>query len=822
MEQLLRSEEVPAVIPEVPAVVSQAPAAGWEDLSGPLMYFPIRHHSPVCAFHLKKAIEAYEPDCILIEGPENAQEMIPVLSHGETKAPVALYYFYKDKKGLLSGEKEDYRCYYPFLDCSPELVALREAKRREIPARFIDLPYGEILLGTKSREGIRRENSGGEEKQIYNDDYLLSRSRYIRLLCEKTGMRSFEELWEKYFEIDGLFMETRDFVERMTLYCKLSREHTPRQELMEDGCLLRERYMADRIGEASCAFRKILVVTGGFHTGGIQELLKWQKDRFVCVGEKVKLHSFGEGEQGVYPLAYSMEAADALNGYASGMQSPGFYQQVWEQLAGKERGEGVYEAAVLNQLVQTGREARRKKEGISSYDVICALSMAKGLAALRGKQEPGLYELFDGALSCFVKGENNPSTDLPLRILRQLNTGRQTGRLCEDALRPPVLADFEGKCKSFGLKIESSAKAEVTLEIFSRKKHLSMSRFFYQTEFLETGFARRKKGADLVNRRDKSRIREVWEYRFSAQVLSALVDVSMAGGTVEEAGRSILIRKFAKSSCSREAAELLTRGFLMGFLEEQAGMGGHIKEVLLGDGDFFSLADGFSHLRMLYELQTLYQVEDAVELEELLAICFRKIVQLLPSMAAVKPEQERACMESCLSLYQMTGKEGFTHFRQDLIRALELLLEKKEIQPGLEGAVLGILYGYEGGYGKRIGEIAAGYLKGTQKRQLKSALFLRGLFFTARDLVFVREEFLTMIHELLGELSVEAFMQLLPELRQAFGYFTPMEIDRIAKKAAVLCGDAGMSGQAFLKGRMVSAQEYAYGELLDAYGEKKL
>lgn len=137
MEQLLRSQEVPAVD-----------------------FFPVRHHSPVCAFHLKKAIEAYEPDCILIEGPENAQEMIPVLSHEETGAPVALYYFFKDKKGLLSGEKEDYRCYYPFLDCSPELVALREAKKREIPARFIDLPYGEILLGTKRAEGIRRESCG--------------------------------------------------------------------------------------------------------------------------------------------------------------------------------------------------------------------------------------------------------------------------------------------------------------------------------------------------------------------------------------------------------------------------------------------------------------------------------------------------------------------------------------------------------------------------------------------------------------------------------------------------------------------------------------
>ena len=167
------------------------------DLSRPLLYFPIRHHSPACAFHLKKAIAAYEPDCILIEGPENAQEQIPVLAHRDTKAPVALYYFYRDSKGLLSEEKEDYRCYYPFLDSSPELAAIREAAQRGIPARFIDLPYGEILIGTARNRGIRAESG----KSSYNDDYLLSRSAYLRRLCENTGRRSFQEMCEKYFEI---------------------------------------------------------------------------------------------------------------------------------------------------------------------------------------------------------------------------------------------------------------------------------------------------------------------------------------------------------------------------------------------------------------------------------------------------------------------------------------------------------------------------------------------------------------------------------------------------------------------------------------------
>lgn len=85
METLLRGEKIPEV--------------DLYDLERPVLHFPIRHHSPACAWHLLHAIEEYDPDCILVEGPENALEQAAVLAHPDTKAPVALYYFYKDKKG---------------------------------------------------------------------------------------------------------------------------------------------------------------------------------------------------------------------------------------------------------------------------------------------------------------------------------------------------------------------------------------------------------------------------------------------------------------------------------------------------------------------------------------------------------------------------------------------------------------------------------------------------------------------------------------------------------------------------------------------------
>ena len=225
MENLLRGEKPTEVIPF--------------DLGAPIVYFPIRHHSPVCAWHLERVIETYRPECILVEGPENANELIGVLSDPDTVAPVALYYACRDEGRHLSDEEEPgtWRCYYPLLDTSPELVALRAARRLGIPGRFIDLSYAGILLATKEARGLRSM----EEKLSYASDRYLAQSRFQQRLCERAGLRSFEEFWEKYFEIEGMALSEEAFVHLMNTYCLLTRLDTPEVELSEDGCYARQR-----------------------------------------------------------------------------------------------------------------------------------------------------------------------------------------------------------------------------------------------------------------------------------------------------------------------------------------------------------------------------------------------------------------------------------------------------------------------------------------------------------------------------------------------------------------------------------------------------
>lgn len=809
MEGILRSEEMA----EIEALHQ---AAFRTDKN--LVFFPVRHHSPACSFHLTRLIREYQPDCILIEGPVEANDQIGALTEEEAITPLAIYYSYRDENGHISEEKRDYKCYYPFLDYSPELVALREGKRAGIRTAFIDLPYHEILIASEEGKGLL----AGKEKQNYNDDYLLSKNEYLTLLCNRQGLRSFDELWEKLFEINGLKLSTDEFVKNMLAYCLLSRKNTPEEELAAEGILAREQFMAEQIVKEQDSARKILVVTGGFHTPGLVELLTKEKRK------KVKLH--GKGQK-CYVMAYSMEAADLLNGYASGMPFPSFYQAIWETIS--QTGETPYQEAVLKYILSIGQKARKKDCGISTYDEICALQMGLGLSALRGKKEPGAYELYDSILACYVKGEYNASTELPVLMFFKEMTGRQVGKLGKTADVPPLVQDFEAQCKKLGFRISTTQPQTVVLDLFSSEKHQKMSRFLNRLVFLGATFARKTKGPNLSARTNRNLIRETWDYQWKTSVSGELIDKSVYGATVEEAAASYFKEQFTDPEVdAKQGAKLLVQAFEMGLMDEFSQGTNRLADILSREGSFFSLVECLDYLKMAFELRQLYHMDVQEELIEMLEDCYNKILILLPSMASVKDEDCEKAMNACKLLFEIatdksfcpgTSKtEGFSsadYRRGRLLDIFNAMLEKETIHPKLEGTVYGLFYGLDGDVFERILTASSGYMRGTHDKLLSTASFLRGLFFGAKDLVFSDASFLTITDQLIRTVSDDEFMQLLPELRLAFSYFTPRETDQIAAQAAALYGE-GL--QEFKKHKAVRPEVFRLGKELDQYAVARL
>ena len=808
MERILRSEEESELIKA---------ALSYEN---PVLYYPIRHHSPVTAYQLLKVIEEYQPDMILVEGPEDGNELLPVLADPETEAPLAIYYSYKDSKGYISEEKEYYRCYYPFLNSSPELVAIREGAKRHTPVQFMDLPYAEILVACKQGEGLLKSS----EKVSYSDDHYLSESSYIKKLVEKSGCRNFDEFWEHYFELRGLMMKPLEYAEQLLIYCVLTRACAEEETLIADACLAREEYMRSQIEEARKKYPKVLVCTGGFHTPALVDRKKWTPADY-----KYKKKRLRTEDKGIYAMAYSMEAADSLNGYASGMPFPAFYDQVFRELMkdqGYEKAEKIQENdtvedvneadearlfrdVILDFLVRTGRALRKKEVYTSVADELAAHSMVENLYLLRGKPAPGAYELWDSVLACYVKGEYNMASDEPMRVLMKLLRGSKIGKLCSSAKVPPIILDFETKCKYFRLDVTSSTKKEATLSVFASERHRQESKLFHQMEFLQTGFVDLKRGPNLKTRRDRNLIREIWEYKWSSGVIAALTDASIYGGTLEEAAVGKLAEKLGKAECAKDASGLLIDSFEMGLDSEVEQILLRIKYLMKQDSDFFSLAKCLSDLMMLKSLADMYRVE--LPLSSMIASVSLKVVSLLPEMAGIAEEDETRMLETLQMLYRLYQEASLDS--DLLVQALLELCGKEPLNAGLAGGAKGLLYCYNFLSSSEICSAAQGYLLGMQEKQKLSAKFLRGLFSVSRDIVFQNDSLITMLDQLISNMQEEDFVRLLPELRLAWSYFAPAEIDRVSGKVAELYG---MSKQELKELKVVSAGAFGYGSGLEA------
>ncbi len=807
-------------------------------LSGKIFYFPVRHHSPACSFHLEKVMEAYQPDVILIEGPDNANDLIPDMTDETTQAPFCIYYSYRDKKGLISEEKGDYRCYYPFLDASPELVALRGSKAKNIPALFCDLPFEEILIAEQEGMGLRKQ----DEKNSYNDDAYLAENSFIAGVVERSGLRSFEEFWERHFEMEGLVEETREFLSDMLYYCVLSRANTAVSILREDGCLAREAYMREQIKKACETHAKVLVVCGGFHVAGLADPKDWllrpdeveeNAERQMLpearkaiggglFGERLpegllvreegkKRHAIDEQDKGVYLMSYSMEAADRLNGYCSGMPHPMFYQKVWEGLHAEEATpEKVYEQELLQFLVEVGKRVRQKEGYPSTFDEICAMTMGLNLARLRGKPFPGVYELTDAVLSNYVKGEYQLATDRPMRVLRERLTGNRIGKLTENAKLPPLCSDFEKLWRTYHLDIHATTKKELTLSLFSKKRHREISAFLYRMEFLGTEFAVRRKGPNLRQRKDRNLIREIWEYSYKPQVSSVLIESSVYGGTLEEACRSLADRYFMEETDAGAASTLVVRMFEMNLGFGNAGIWEKLCSIIQESEDFFSLSQTFSNLGMLIDMKELYGYE--VNLEPVRDLVVQKLLALLGHLINVKDEDAQKVLEALKELYRIFLRNDMKEEREYFIEILSKMRDEADLNALLSGGVNGLLFAYGEVSNEEIANTTQGYLLASGEKAGKAANFVKGLFYVARDVIFAWEGMIDMLDDFLRRTSYEEFLVVLPQLRLAFSFFTPAEMDRLAAKVAK---KYGLRQSEFESLKAVSADEYAYGKALE-------
>ncbi len=818
-----------------------------------IVFFPIRHHSPACAWRLARLIRERSPRAILIEGPRDATPLLPSLASEQTRAPVAIYTTFVDTTHLLHpfrpgplgrANPARFAAYYPLADYSPELVAIRQGRATGASVRFIDLTFPEMVVNEhRHAESAARDDGAplptdaasgdapsalaprtradddarGVRLRSLLDEQYLRQSAYLRALCERVGARDADDLWDHLYESDFQSVPTDEFIRRVETYCALSRADYTDETLAAEGHPAREAAMAQAIADAARDPANddgvIFVVTGGFHTPALRERVEalltddapppdsaapLNNSRRGARGAKVVASGAAAepgadgapipGEARTLLMRYDFAQLDRLNGYASGMPSPGYYQRVWDDLTASDPQPPARVAAQV--VVELGRQTRAHGPGLSPADEIAALDLTLRLAAFRGHPQPTREDMLDGVRSACVKGMADAEGALILGRVRTLLTGDRIGDLPPDVGVAPLVDDFRRTAAQLRIDLSTLQAREATLDLYRSVSHRAISRFFYRLDYLGAGFARKRQGPDFVQGYELERIREVWEYRWGPGVEATLTEQSLYGATLEEACATLLQREQADvedagmGRRSDVAATQLLRACRMGLQRYAPELLARTAALMAEDASLPSLVNTAEQLLLLRRSREPLEAHDLTGLDDVARAAYDRACYLLPTLGAVTDEDVDAALDGLNGLPQVAlalGDDEPTHLlRREGMRAL---VESREPgQPTIVGGAVGALYADGQLSEDGLVVLVAGRL------DHNGPAFLRGLLRTNRACIWQSQALLATLNQTIGGWSDDAFLRLLPELRLAFADLTAREADQVARNVAALLG----------------------------------
>jgi hypothetical protein len=759
-------------------------------VSPELVIFPVRHHSPACAWQLRRWLLQTRPCAVLVEGPRSFDPLIPMLVHPAARMPLAVYTYTTFKA---QGEQPTKRraAYYPFCDHSPELIALQACRADGIPVNFIDLDHAEQC----QMEDDQAEN----EMHSLLDERHFRRSRYLGTLASRLGCRGHEELWEHLFEAPVTSRTFSEHVTDMAAYCHLARVEYTQEELRADGTLIREDEMAWHIRQAldrrQATDGPVVVVVGGFHAVALPALLQNGSKRPIISRSTVK-------EESSALIRYSQDRLDRLNGYSAGMTSPAWQQLIWERLARYEKlgslaGVRIRQELTLTILFDVALDLRAS-HGVSipMPAISAAYEQALQLATLRKRPAPIRDDVLDAVTSCFIKGDADADGALVFAVAQRILCGRQMGKVPPGASTPPLVRDFEYRARRQRLKIDSSEPRRAVLDIYRRPEHRITSRLLHGLGLLGVPLGHRSAGPDFINGLGLERLQEHWDYSHSAATEAALVEASVYGTTVPLAVSARFGEKIERFEAGIEprhakaAAALLSQACVLGLHDHVPKVCAALAAAISADAQFESVAVAAGAIGLLWESREPLEARGIQELPVLLKTAYERAIYLGHGLQGTSVDGLEVVI-GLSRLRELLASEAGKSLDSSLYWTLIDKMQISNESAFVRGAAAGLAYGAGRLTEAALGIVVDGHLNGLIAPR-DAVSFLRGVLQTAREAAWQQPKLLTVIDSLLGKWGDADFIANLPELRLAFAEMTPKETDRIAQAVATLHGEADL------------------------------
>lgn len=574
----------------------------------------IRHHGPGSARSVHEALARIKPDIVLIEGPPDAQAVLHLALHADMQPPVAL---------LLYPPGEPQRAvYYPFAVFSPEWQALRYTLQHEVPARLIDLPQAHQFAMPSARDDQA-------DRAETNTDADAVRHDPLRAIAQASGYHDSERWWEHLVEqrqdSTGLFEAVGE------LMTTLRAAYDPSAATAHHD-RLREAYMRQQIRAAQReGFRRIAVVCGAWHAPALAALPPAADDDHV-------LRNLPRVEVAATWVPWTYGRLVWASGYGAGIESPGYYEHLWE----------TPDRVAVRWMARVAYLLRAHDLQASSASVIEAVRLADALAAVRNRPLPGLPELLEAAQAVLCYGDTTPLRLIETRLI----VGERLGSIPAETPMLPLQREQQR------LRMQPEATERV-LDLDLRKPlDLERSQLLHRLRLLEVAWG------NPEHARGKGTFHEVWRLQWQPEFVIAMVEASVWGTTIVDAATAYVCDQAAHAAALPALTQLVERTLVAELTTAIAALMDHLLDVGARASDVPHLMDALPPLAQVLRYGNVRQTDTATIAAVVDGFVARIAVGLPPACAALNDEAAEAMAKrmlhthSAIDLIQQTAYQA--------------------------------------------------------------------------------------------------------------------------------------------------------------------
>lgn len=689
-------------------------------------FFGIRHHGPGCARSLRAAFDAWMPSVVLVEGPPEADALLPHLP--ALVPPVA----------ILSHAVDEPRraVYHPFARFSPEWQALAWAAEHAVPARFIDLPQAHELA---------------MEPEAEADD--APRDDPLGALAEAAGFEDGEAWWNQQVEERQERHDAADLFDAIAEAMAALRSGEPPPRAARREAHMRQCLRAARRE----GFERIAVVCGAWHVPALRD------ESITAKADAALLKGLPKLKVAATWVPWTYRHLTRASGYGAGVRSPGWYEHLW---ASHERPRAA------GWLARVATLMRERDLDCSSGHLIEATRLAEGLAALRGRPAPGLDELTEATRAVLTMGD-----DTVLAFVRDaLVVGDRLGEVPPDVPTVPLQRDLEAQQKTLRLKPEALQK---TLDLDLRQPNdLARSRLLHRLALLGIPWGTLAK----LGKSARGSFHEIWQLQWQPEFALKLIEASRWGQTVEQAATAAVLERCPMLGTLAELSKCVDDALLADLPAAVHAATQALQDRAATSGDVPQLLAALPALANVFRYGNVRQTDATLVAQVLDGLVLRAALGLLLAVQQLDDDAAGALREHLLAAHAALRLRDAPEPQAAWRLALRLLADSTAAHALLQGLALRLLLDD----GERSAADAATAMSlhlSAGSDPAAAAAWLDG-FLNRNAVVLLHDAAVwQLLDDWLAGLNDEHFVRVLPLVRRTFSAFGPGERRDLATRA---------------------------------------